>query len=390
MMGKSFKILLAIVAIAAVTGVVLVMGGFIQTGRIGPTKLEVAREALEVSRVVEVERRVVPVLDYAVGTLRPRTEAIVSAQTNGRVLEVLVRAGDRVRVGEVLVRLDARELQSRVDQARRQTESASAAVKGAEEGKTAAEAALTEAESNFTRVKGLFDKEAATKAQLEAAESAFRQNQAGAQQAVQSISAARAELARAQEAVREARVGLGYTTVTASEDGEVSRRACEPGDLAWPGKALITLQSEGSLRLEAGVREGLIGRVPLGADVKVRVAALDHDISGKVDEIVPSADPVSRTFLVKVGIPATEGLYPGMFGRLLVPLGERQAIVLPDEAIARVGQLETVLVDVEGRWTRRYVRTGGTVDGRIEILSGLFEGERVGIPGGISSREAAS
>ncbi len=390
MMGRVIKTLLAIVAAVAVTGIVLVVGGFVQTGRIEPTQLEATREAIEVTRVVEVERRIVPVLDYAVGTLRPRTEAIVSAQASGRILEVLVRAGDRVRAGEVLVRLDARELQSRVDQARRQTEAASAAVKGAEEGKAAAEAALTESESNFTRVKGLFDKEAATKAQLEAAESTYRQSQAGVQQAIQSISAARAELARAEEAVREARVGLGYTTVTASEDGEVSRRACEPGDLAWPGKALITLQSEGSLRLDAAVREGLIGRVPLGAVVKVRVAALDKDISGTVDEIVPSADPISRTFSVKVGIPAAEGLYPGMFGRLLVPLGEREAIVVPDEAIARVGQLETVLVDVDGRWVRRYVRTGGAVDGRIEILSGLSGGERVGIPMGIRGSEAAS
>jgi multidrug efflux pump subunit AcrA (membrane-fusion protein) len=99
-----------------------------------------------------------------------------------------------------------------------------------------------------------------------------------------------------------------------------------------------------------------------------------------VDEFVPSADPVSRSFRVRVALPEIENLYPGMFARMRLPVGQRRAVTVPAESVTAVGQLRTVVVEEDGRWERRYVTAGETRDGSTEILSGLSGGETVGIP----------
>ena len=98
-----------------------------------------------------------------------------------------------------------------------------------------------------------------------------------------------------------------------------------------------------------------------------------------LDEIEPAADPRSRSFVVKVPLPTRDDLYPGMFGRLRVRLTDRPAILVPRDAIRRVGQLTMVLVRSGERWTRRHVRAGQEIDGRVEILAGLRGGDRVGL-----------
>jgi len=99
-----------------------------------------------------------------------------------------------------------------------------------------------------------------------------------------------------------------------------------------------------------------------------------------VTEIVPAADPATRTFVVKVSLPAGQGLYPGMFGRLLVPVGSRAAVLVPAAAVSRVGQLEMVLVKQDGRWQKAMVTTGRRQGDMLEALSGLRGGETVLIP----------
>ncbi|MCF8129593.1 MAG: efflux RND transporter periplasmic adaptor subunit, partial [Deltaproteobacteria bacterium] len=140
---------------------------------------------------------------------------------------------------------------------------------------------------------------------------------------------------------------------------------------------LLILQTRGVLRLEALVPEGFIDRIKMGAILKVVVKAVKKSLSGPVTEIVPAADPTTRSFLVKVDLPETEGLYPGMFGRLLVPVGEISVVWVPATAIERVGQLEMVRVKSGEEWARFYVTTGRVFDSRVEVLSGLEGGEVV-------------
>ena len=380
------KNVIKIAEIGAAVGVLILLilwlGGFLTAGRIQPGKVPAQAWQPDVAATVRAERISLPVTEEAVGTLRPETEANLSVQTTGRILSVAVRAGDRVTKGQTLIRLDGSELQARVDQARQQEQGARAFAQEARDGLTAAEAQLTQAESQFKRIKSFHDQEAATTQQLEEAQSAYSQAQAAVAQAKQKIQAADAEVARASNAVREVQVALGYTTVAAPTSGEISKRLCEPGDLAWPGKPLLAIQSEGALRLEANVRETLIRAVPLGNSMTVLIPAVGKRVEGTIDEVVPSADAISRSFLVKIRLTDITDLYPGMFGKLLIPVGSRETVVVPEQAIQQVGQLKTVVVRTEHGWERRYIQTGTQETDKVEVLSGLQGGEEVGIIGG--------
>ncbi|MDX1653661.1 MAG: HlyD family efflux transporter periplasmic adaptor subunit, partial [Candidatus Competibacteraceae bacterium] len=150
---------------------------------------------------------------------------------------------------------------------------------------------------------------------------------------------------------------------------------------AVPGQPLLRLYDPDQLRLEASVRESLASRLQRGATLTARIDALDLELPATVDEIVPTADPGSRSFLVKAALPFRADLYPGMFGRLLIPLGTVARLYVPQEAVARFGQLEFVQVPTPQGTARRYIRTAGPgAEGRLEVLSGLSEGERVILP----------
>ncbi|WP_319541519.1 efflux RND transporter periplasmic adaptor subunit [uncultured Pseudodesulfovibrio sp.] len=337
--------------------------------------------ANEPASVVLAERVSLPRLHEAVGTVKAKTDTRVEAQVTGRVLKVLVRPGDKVTAGDDLVVLDSRASQTRLERSRQAESSVSSMVSQARDALDAAKAAFSKAESTYRRMSTLHEQKVVTAEEVEKAESAYLQAKAGLGQAEQGVAAAQARAREAGKVVQEAELVLGYTTIKAQESGEVAKRLVEPGDLAFPGKALLSLQTGGSLQLEAMVRESLIGQVRLGDSLSVIVSALTETepLVGEVDEMAPLADPVTRSFLVKVRLPVVPGLYPGMFGRLMVPLGEEEVVLVPEAAVVRVGQLETVMVKTEAGWQSVYVRTGEVHGQRIEVVSGLSGGETVGL-----------
>lgn len=210
-------------------------------------------------------------------------------------------------------------------------------------------------------------------------EANYLKARAGLAQAEDGFQAASAWVKQARKAVEEAEINLGYTSIVAPADGEVARRMVESGDLAFPGKQLMLIQTGGSLRLEALVREGVIGKVRIGQELDLEIQALGEHTSGTVEEVVPSADPLTRSFLVKVGLNPLPGLYPGMFGRLLIPLQQKTVVLVPQNSVSRVGQLQTVLVQTNDIWEPVYVRTGRSYGDKVEVLSGLTGNETVGI-----------
>ncbi|MFW5837466.1 MAG: efflux RND transporter periplasmic adaptor subunit, partial [Desulfovibrionaceae bacterium] len=243
-------------------------------------------------------------------------------------------------------------------------------------------------ESTYKRIKKLYDEKVVAEQTLDQTESEYLQSKAALQRARNGLNRAKAQVRQAENAVEEAQIALSYTSIKATEDAEVARRMVEPGDLAFPGKALLYLQTGESLRLEASVREGVIGRVQRGDKLPVLVSPLGESVQGRVDEIVPSADPATRTFLVKVVLPSLPGMYPGMFGRLLIPLGEQDVVAVDREALRRVGQLTTAVVRLgedEG-WRSLYVQTGGPLgpmdeSNLVEVLAGLDGNETVAVGG---------
>ncbi|MBU1004028.1 MAG: efflux RND transporter periplasmic adaptor subunit [Proteobacteria bacterium] len=317
----------------------------------------------------------------SVGTIRPRTETRIEAQVTGKVREVRVRAGDVVKRGEPLIILDDRELTSRRAQAEQALQSANAQREQARQGIREAEAGSVKAVAQYQRIQKLFKDKAVTSREMDQAEADYRQAQARLEQAREGLLGAEAMGRRAAGALEEARIAQGYTVIRAPEDMEVATRSVEPGDLAFPGKALLVVQTAGAMRLEAFVREGLISRVRPGGELDISLPALERTVRGVVEEVAPSADPTTRTFLVKVALPDMPSLYPGMFGRLLIPSGSRNAVLLDATAVRRVGQLESVLLLDDQTWGWRYVKTGERRGDDVEILSGLSGGETVGLPG---------
>jgi len=370
-------------AVAAVTLVLILWlagaftGDVLKPGTVGPAG--VAAQPPQATTAARLELTT----DYmeAVGTVRPRTETRIESQVTGKVREVRVRAGDVVKRGEPLIILDDREFESRRAQAEQSLQSASAQRAQARQGISEAQAAQAKAASQYQRIQKLFTEKAVTSQEMDQAEADYRQAVARLEQAREGLTSAEAGERRAAEALEEARISHGYTVIRAPEDMEVAGRSVEPGDLAVPGKALLTVQTAGAMRLEAFVREGLIDRARPGLELDVSIPALDRTVRGVVEEVVPVADPTTRTFLVKVTLPDLPGLYPGMFGRLLVPANTRDAVMVDALAVRRVGQLESVLVKEGETWTWVYVKTGQRRGQDVEVLSGLSGGETVGLPG---------
>jgi RND family efflux transporter MFP subunit len=156
----------------------------------------------------------------------------------------------------------------------------------------------------------------------------------------------------------------------------------EPGDLAVPGQPLLVLDDPRAYRLEALVGESAVGRVRLGQTVPVVVDSLGRPLEGRVAEIIPAADPASRTVTVKLDLPADPGLRSGLFGRARFPAGERQALLVPASALVERGQLTAAyVVDGHDIARLRLVTAGARHADRVEILSGLEAGERLVVEG---------
>lgn len=271
-------------------------------------------------------------VEEVVGTVRSRQRALVEAKVSGRVLEYSATPGTAVKAGQQLARLDVQEIQAKVDQARAQ---------------------LDQAQRDFERQKQLIASNATTRQDFDAAETRVK------------IGAG---------ALSEAETMLGYARVTAPFDGVVTRKLADVGDLAMPGKPLLEIEAPTSLRFEADLPEAILDRVKLGDRMAVRLTQV---VEGIVSEISPVADPVSRTFMVKLDLPPSEGLRTGQFGRVSVPVGETRLLLVPKDAIVQRGQMEIVFVVQAGKAVLRLVKTGKVLEGRVEVLSGIEEGEQV-------------
>lgn len=297
----------------------------------------------------------VPRIETAVGSVQAVHEMAVASKILARVEAMNVTAGTTVRSGDVLAILDSENLQARLQQS-------TAAV-------AAARARRDQASREFDRVKEVFASGAANQLELNRAQSAFE--------------AADAELHQAEQAQREAETVLSYATIRAPMTGTVIEKLVEAGDTVAPGQVMITLYDPTRMQLVASVRESLTQRLQVGNRVDVQIEAIGLQCSGMISEIVPEAAQGSRSFLVKVTGPCPEGVYSGMFGRLLIPLDDEQVLVIPASAVRRVGQIELVDVVVDDHLQRRAVRTARAMPGdRVEILSGLRAGEVVALPAG--------
>lgn len=379
--GKTLRVLSTLAGVAALLLLILYLGGFFNTGKIQPRGKEPPVKDLQPRQTARASVETITEFYESVGTVRPKTETHVESQVMARVQDVLVRSGTHVTEGQLLVRLDSREYEAKLEQAVQALSSARSRRQQMVQAGIAAKAELDRAEAAFRRTRTYLEAKAATAQDMEQAEAAFRQAKARLEQAEQAKAETDSAIRGAEKAVEEARIALGHTKITAPEASEVVRRFAEPGDLATPGKPLLLLQTRGKLRLEALIPESLIGRIRLGTTLDVRIDALGRRTSGSVEEVVPSANPMTRTILAKVALPDEDDLFPGMFGRLFIPVRQATVVLIPKKALRRIGQLEVVTAEVGGRWQEIFVTTGKAVGDKVEVLSGLKGDERLAVDG---------
>jgi RND family efflux transporter MFP subunit len=286
----------------------------------------------------------------ASGTTRAIREAVISAKLLGTVVEIKRKAGDFVRAGDLLLRIDDREIAGQIGQA--------------EGGLAQARAAASLAETNLRRFEDLFASGAASALELDQA----RYQHETAAGAVQ----------QAQAAVASARSYAGYADVPAPFDGRVVDKLCEVGDLAAPGRPLMKVEDARQVQAHATLPEGRGRLVAVGQDVAVIVPSLDgRTYAGRVAEVVPAVDLATRTTLVKIDLPEDPDLRSGLYVRAQFATSGAPEIRIPRSALVRRGGMTGVFVSVQARATYRLLEIGDDPGDDVRVLAGLSGGEEI-------------
>jgi RND family efflux transporter MFP subunit len=266
------------------------------------------------------------------GTVHPADQAVLAAKLMATVSRADVVIGQAVKEGEVLLVLEAREIQAQVEQA---------------------EAMLAQLNRNLEREQNLLAQRATTAEAVRTLEDQIR-------------------LARAQLA--EAQTMESYTRLKAPFDGTITAKEVRRGDLATPGMPLLSMQGEGSRQVYVQVPDSLMA---VGYNETVLIEANRETFNGKLSEWSPAADPASRTRLAKLDIMEDAPARSGQYVRVLWPVEETTFICMPKSALSPMGQMERVFVYNDGHLELRLVKTGMESGENIQILAGLSEGDQV-------------
>jgi RND family efflux transporter MFP subunit len=330
--------------------------------------------------IVTAETETWPSTYEATGTVRAQTSAVISARLMGYVREVKAQVGDRVREGQLLVTLDARDLDTGSRRAEDAREGVRTAIPEADSGVVAAKANLDLAQVTFGRMQELFQKKSISNQEFDESSSKLKAAQAAYEMAQARRVQLNPRLAQADQEVRAAEVARGYADVVAPFAGLVTSKSVDPGSLAVPGAPLFTIERDGDYRLEASVDESRLTAIRMGQPVSVSVASLDRKLNARVSEIVPTVDSAARAYTVKIDLPAVPSIRSGVFGRAMFQLGSRPLLAIPSGTVTDHGQLQSVWIVDQGMARTRLITTGEKFQERVEVLSGLAPGENVIFP----------
>jgi RND family efflux transporter MFP subunit len=292
----------------------------------------------------------------------------------GNVVAIHVREGDRVRAGQLLVEIDDRGARAQAAQAQAGSDASARALGGAEAAVSAARANAMLAETNYNRYAALRARGSVSPAELDEADAHFKVAAAELERATKGREALVAQRDAARAASVGANVSLDDTHITAPISGVVTARFVDPGAQAAPGMPLLTIESEAAARVEATVPEDLV--VHTGDAVTVESGG--RRFAARVTQVVPVLDPAARSALVKIELPQDADLRSGAFANVLFATGSRRAITVPAAAVQTNGALASVfVVGGDGAARMRLITCGDAAGGRVEILSGLDDGERI-------------
>jgi RND family efflux transporter MFP subunit len=288
-----------------------------------PVSVEVVRVAISrVADQIEI-----------MGNLQAAQNTIISSRISGNITTIEVTPGSRVKKNDILVSLSAEEISAQLQQAKAQ---------------------LDQATRNLERERKLLAQKAATAEAVKALEDTLKIAQAN---------------------FREATTMMSYTSIAAPFDGIITRKMVEVGDLATPGKPLLHMENENNLQVVADIPETLATHLALETEMDIRVPAAQLEMTGKVSEISPIANPETRSIPIKLDIKMQTGLRSGQFARVVFPGSEVETLLVPEESISPFGQMQRVYIAIDGKARLRLVRTGKQYHQDVEILSGLNPGD---------------
>ncbi len=309
------------------------------------------------------------------GVIQPVKQSTVSAQAAGRIATLLVKAGDKVRAGQVLATIDDREAQTGVQRSQAQV--------------AQAQAELRNAQANFDRTRDLQAKGFVSSAALDTADSQLKSASAGRDQA--------------SAGARQSALAQGFTRVTAPFDAWVLQTQAEAGDLAVPGKPLLTLYAPLPVRavVQVPVSRSGVARAAGAVEVSLPTAGGGAQWIRPVSIVtVPTADPVSQTIEWRLELPseAARTLLPGEQVRVRFSGGQANRMLVPDSAVLRRGELTAVYVVSGKGFALKAVRLGAVHGAEgVEVLAGLTPGDRValdpvkaGLAGAVAAGSAAA
>lgn len=296
--------------------------------------------ALAQTNAVTLEARDVPLTHPAEAVVEAVRQATVAAQVQGRVIEVRADAGQRVKKGELLMRIDARE---------------------AAEGVAAAQAQLSQAKANYERTKNLHAQKFVSAAALDKAE---------------------ADLKSAQATAGASGATVSHANVTAPIAGIVAQRQTELGEMATPGKPLITVYDPKGMRVIASIPQYKQAEVRKSGKARLEFPEVGLWIDAVRVELLPTADARSHTVTARLYLPDNvEGIIPGMAARAHFVTGTAKRLTVPPQAVVRRGEVTGVyVVDAQNNPRLRQVRVGEMLgNGELEVLAGLAAGDRVSL-----------
>lgn len=334
------------------------------------------------AKVITVRLETIPNEIEAPGTVQSATSAEIAARVMAPVVAVPVREGDVVKRGQLLIQLEERELAARQAAARSSVDEAAAAREQATRGLAAAEAEARVATRTFERYQFLQKEKSVSPQEFDEIEGKHAAAQAALAAARARQKQAEAAGARAESDSRAAEAVAGYARITAPFDGVVVRRSVDPGAMASPGMPLLVVEQVSAYRMEATLPAGF--EAPRrGQAARVALDTLPgRSFPATVAEVEAGADPSSQTVRVRLDLPRDAALRSGLFGRAWFARGERAALLVPREVVVERGQLHSMYVlDAEKIARLRLVTLGATLGERVEVLSGLQEGDRIAVPG---------
>jgi len=290
--------------------------------------------AIEATKAV---RETIPLFTETTGTVRSENRASIAPKVTGEIAEIHVVTGQDVKKDELLVKISALEITSKLQ---------------------SAQASVDKVRRDLKREQDLLESGASTP---------------------EVVNDLKDQLRIAEAMMSEAKTILSYTEIRAPFDGVITRKYANEGDLALPGNPLLEIEDLSSLRVEADVPEALGIGLELGMKIDILIAGIEGSLDGKVSEIAPAADPRSRTFPVKIALPAHSALKSGQFAKVRIPTGEFESILVSKKAVSQWGQIERVFEIKDGHLMMRIVKTGTRHGDQIEVLSGLDGDEELAI-----------